>query len=143
MLRGILFSLPKVRVVSKTVQVFIPDVSYLMGHPYEHDKDGLPPQVPRDPPYVVMQPELVRLARRIELAAQMRVLGRWSSTMFQVTNYGLSGLCESHIDPHGAIEGVEVNREARDTSLSSCPTRASPLTRSSGARRQKGPVGVG
>ncbi len=34
--------------------------------------------------------------------------------MSQVTNYGLSGLCESHTDPHGATEGVEVPPERED-----------------------------
>ena len=27
-----------------------------------------------------------------------------SGTMMQVTNYGLAGLCEQHIDPHGIME---------------------------------------
>ncbi len=31
-----------------------------------------------------------------------------------MTNYGLSGLCESHIDPHGATEGVEVPPEREE-----------------------------
>ena len=26
----------------------------------------------------------------------------------QITNYGLGGLCEGHIDPHGYIEGTKV-----------------------------------
>ena len=28
--------------------------------------------------------------------------------VLQVTNYGLGGLCETHFDPHGYIEGVEL-----------------------------------
>ena len=28
----------------------------------------------------------------------------------QVTNYGLGGLCEQHIDPHGYLEGNELPR---------------------------------
>ena len=27
---------------------------------------------------------------------------------FQVTNYGLGGLCEQHIDPHGYLEGKDI-----------------------------------
>ena len=32
-----------------------------------------------------------------------------SSVPYQVTNYGLGGLCEPHIDPHGYIEGTKFN----------------------------------
>ena len=28
----------------------------------------------------------------------------------QVTNYGLGGLCEQHIDPHGYLEGMHLPR---------------------------------
>jgi hypothetical protein len=34
----------------------------------------------------------------------MNVTGRWSSTMYQATNYGLGGLCETHIDPIGYLD---------------------------------------
>jgi hypothetical protein len=30
---------------------------------------------------------------------------------FQVTNYGLGGLCESHADPHGYLEGLDLPPE--------------------------------
>ncbi len=30
---------------------------------------------------------------------------------FQVTNYGLGGLCESHADPHGYLEGMHLPPE--------------------------------
>ena len=49
-----------------------------------------------------------KLSKKIELATKMNIAGYHSSTQYQVTNYGLSGLCESHVDPHGYIEGVEV-----------------------------------
>jgi hypothetical protein len=32
---------------------------------------------------------------------------------FQTTNYGLGGLCEKHIDPHGYIEGNEIVGEQK------------------------------
>jgi len=36
------------------------------------------------------------------------VTSKYSATPFQTTNYGLGGLCEIHMDPHGYIEGKEV-----------------------------------
>ena len=30
--------------------------------------------------------------------------------LLQVTNYGLGGLCEQHIDPHGYLEGMHLPR---------------------------------
>jgi prolyl 4-hydroxylase len=34
--------------------------------------------------------------------------------LYQTTNYGLGGLCESHIDPHGYIEGMELTSSRRE-----------------------------
>ena len=56
-------------------------------------------------------PLLVRISRKIEVATSLNVLGQYSSTPYQTTNYGLGGLCETHIDPHGYIEGVKLTPE--------------------------------
>ena len=47
-----------------------------------------------------------KLNGKIGLATQMETQLQLSSTPMQVTNYGLGGLCECHIDPHGYIEGT-------------------------------------
>jgi hypothetical protein len=41
----------------------------------------------------------------------MNLTGKYSSTAFQTTNYGLGGICEMHLDPHGYIEGADVPKE--------------------------------
>ncbi len=74
----------QVRVVSKTVQVFISDVRYHDGGLNQYDSRGNPPVDQRHPPYEVLHPVLERMAKKIELATQMRVLGKHSSTDFQV-----------------------------------------------------------
>jgi hypothetical protein len=40
---------------------------------------------------------------------QMNITGRYSSTSFQTTNYGLGGTCDTHMDPFGYIEGIEIS----------------------------------
>ena len=87
----------KRRTIHKTVQCWIKDIEY---DPYNEDNDRFN--------YTVNHPLMLKLARKIELATQMNVTGKYSSTDFQTTNYGLGGLCEKHIDPHGYIEGAEV-----------------------------------
>jgi hypothetical protein len=41
----------------------------------------------------------------------MNVTSRWASTQYQTTNYGLGGLCETHLDPHGYLDDVVVPDE--------------------------------
>ncbi len=78
----------QVRIVSKTVQVFIESVSYPngTGMPNLYDPEGRPARKPGKGerfPFEVVHPVLVRLARKIELASRMRVLGRYAATDFQ------------------------------------------------------------
>ena len=86
----------KRKTVHKTVQCWINDITY-GPHREENDPTN----------YTIQFPNMVKLARKLELATQMNVTGKYSSTDFQTTNYGLGGLCEKHIDPHGYIEGAE------------------------------------
>ena len=44
---------------------------------------------------------LWKLSKKISLATQLITDSQTSSTPMQVTNYGLAGLCEPHIDPTG------------------------------------------
>ena len=86
----------KRRSVYKTVQCWIQDVEH-PGHKEFNDPTN----------YTVHHPVMFKLAQKLELATQMNVTGKYSSTEFQTTNYGLGGLCEKHLDPHGYIEGAE------------------------------------
>ena len=90
----------QVRVVSKTVQCWIDDVLF--------NKTSLDSDSELSKNFDVVHPILVKLSKKIEAASRMNVIGRFSSTQYQTTNYGLGGLCETHIDPHGYIEGMEL-----------------------------------
>ena len=91
----------QVRVVSKTVQCWIDDVLF-----NKTSLDSEMDQLSND--FDVVNQILVKLSRKIEAATRMKLIGRFSSTQYQTTNYGLGGLCETHIDPHGYIEGMEL-----------------------------------
>ncbi len=58
------------------------------------------------------------MAKRIELASQLNVTARYSSTAFQTTNYGLGGTCDRHIDPYGYIEGKELGENQEELKMS-------------------------
>jgi hypothetical protein len=90
----------KRRTVHKTVQCWIKDIEY---EDYNEANDMFN--------YTVNFPLMLKLAKKLELATQMNITAKYSSTAFQTTNYGLGGLCERHIDPHGYIEGAESKGE--------------------------------
>ena len=91
-----------VRVIHKTVQAWLDEVDY----PDKHFKETFE--------YVgknyskINYPTLWKLSKKIQLATQLRTDSQLSATVMQVTNYGLAGLCESHIDPHGLMEATEL-----------------------------------
>lgn len=98
----------KRRIIHKTVQAWLtdalwPDTSFTMK--------------PEKMPYVgtnyidIPHPILWKLAKKIQLATQFRTDSQWSATEMQVTDYGLGGLCETHIDPLGIMDGVDVPPE--------------------------------
>ena len=49
----------------------------------------------------------MKLNKRLEAATRMNVTSKWGSSLYQVTNYGLGGLVEAHVDPKGYHEGIE------------------------------------
>ena len=66
----------------------------------------------------VLYPRAETISKRIEKAVDMNVTNQYSSVAYQITSYGLGGLCEDHNDPYGYIEGVvlnESNKELVDT----------------------------
>ena len=87
----------KRQTVHKTVQCWIQDIMY---DDYNQENDLFN--------YTINFPLMFKLSKKLELATQMNVTGKYSASDFQTTNYGLGGLCERHIDPHGYIEGAEV-----------------------------------
>ncbi|QQP41703.1 Uncharacterized protein FKW44_016162, partial [Caligus rogercresseyi] len=104
----------------KSVQHWLPDVNYnkavslniLRGATNKMDpslSDWFEERLPEDPyGYQVHYPVLYSLSHKIQHATRLQVVGRWSSTKYQVTNYGLGGLCEIHTDPHGLFSGRSI-----------------------------------
>lgn len=94
----------KRRIVAKSVQHWIADVEY------EHLEED--PMAPDDNwNYTIADPVMYKLSKKLEAATGLDITGKYSSTSYQTTNYGLGGLCETHIDPHGYIEGAELPYE--------------------------------
>jgi prolyl 4-hydroxylase len=56
--------------------------------------------------FTVLDSRAERLSKRLERAVALNVTNQWSShTSYQVTNYGLGGTCEGHLDAYGYEEG--------------------------------------
>ena len=49
-------------------------------------------------------PILWKLDKKISLATQLRTDLHSSGSYMQVTNYGVGGMCDAHIDPKGIME---------------------------------------
>ena len=77
--------------ILKTIQTWFNDLKYFE----ENDTQSK-----------LIFPHLHKLSKRLELATQLKINLKYASTEFQVTHYGLGGLCETHIDPYGYIEGA-------------------------------------
>jgi prolyl 4-hydroxylase len=84
----------KRRVVSKTVQTWFDEVEW----------PDIEAEYVGDNYTAINYPNLWKISQRIGLATQFKTTGQRSATTMQVTNYGLGGLCELHIDPHGIGE---------------------------------------
>ena len=86
------------RIVHKTVQAWLQDVAWpsIFEDGY-FGKNHLG----------MVNPGLWKLAKRISLATQLVTDTQTGGTLMQVTNYGLGGLCEQHVDPHGLMESDE------------------------------------
>ena len=82
------------KIIHKTVQTWIQEQIFK-------------PKIDEKRPEVdaIVYPTVHSIAKRIQLATQLHTALETSVTKFQVTNYGLGGLCEVHSDPYGYIEG--------------------------------------
>ena len=63
---------------------------------------------------IILYPRAEKISARLEKAINMNVTNQYSSESYQMTNYGLGGLCEDHNDPYGYNEGVELNESNQD-----------------------------
>eukprot|EP00094_Tigriopus_californicus_P006961 TCALIF_06702-PA protein Name:"Similar to P4HA2 Prolyl 4-hydroxylase subunit alpha-2 (Gallus gallus)" AED:0.31 eAED:0.31 QI:0/0/0/1/0/0/2/0/1029 len=107
----------KRKIVHKTVQCWIDDVIYNEEANLKKNKDGIfevQPYLGDQYAHVIFNQTLHKLSKKIQMATNMIITQRWSSTKYQVTNYGLGGLCETHVDPFGIWEGAEVHEEMKE-----------------------------
>ena len=87
------------KIIEKTVQTWMQEINIQRSNvSYELLR-------PSKSQVSIKHPILFDLTKKIKLATQLEVKYPTSSTMTQVTNYGLAGLCEIHNDPYGYIEG--------------------------------------
>ena len=91
----------KTRIVHKSVQFWIDDISYSKMYPNLSDFEV-------DNTYTINFPNMFALSKKIERATGLNTTAKYASTDFQTTNYGLGGLCETHFDPYGYTEGAQL-----------------------------------
>ena len=80
------------KIIHKTVQAWVQEATF---------KEGSDPHPPIEN---VDYPILQKLSQKVALATGLVTHFASSVTKYQVTNYGLGGTCETHIDPYGYIE---------------------------------------
>ena len=96
----------KRRTVAKTVQAWLTDVIWP-----DYFDDNFDDNYAGRNFLEMKDPILWNLLKKIELATQLQTQSHYSASRTQITNYGLGGLCETHVDPHGYLEGAHVPPE--------------------------------
>ena len=106
-----------VRFAGKAVQMWFNDLSYIEEAEYfevmqETGEVMVGQQEIKDLySYDIQHEILLRISRRIEHATLMNITSRWGATRYQVTNYGLAGILECHVDPYGYESGVPIKKD--------------------------------
>ena len=95
------------RVIHKSVQSWLKEVEWPELNKYE---DYVGKNYTK-----INHPILWKLNKKISLATQLRTDIHTSGTDMQVTNYGLGGICERHIDPVGMMELKDVKNYLEST----------------------------
>ena len=121
--------------VAKAIQTFFPDIKYNETQNYyklsknlRELNDDLNDKVSkqhvgnriylagklRDPySYHVINEIMFKISKRIEVATRMNLTSRHGSTEYQVTNYGLAGMVEKHLDCWGVETGTHLPWDRR------------------------------
>ena len=109
------------RTVVKAVTVWLKDIEYPNREIWNQiNKNGQPLKyeitpASQDPyAYIVHHKVLYDISKRIELATYLNVTVRYGASLYQTTNYGLSGMVGSHMDPWGYETGVELSEERKE-----------------------------
>ena len=96
------------KIIEKTVQMWMQEIDIQRGNnSYELLR-------PKQSHVSIKHPILYDLTKKISLATHLTTKYPTSSTMTQITNYGLGGLCEVHNDPYGYIEGQKLGAGHED-----------------------------
>ena len=109
-----------VRIVGKAVQVWISDLSYTEKAEYlsrtteRGDVIYEQLEIKELYSYNVDEEILLRISHRIQHATRMNITSRWGATPYQVTNYGLGGMVECHVDPYGYESEVPLDYNHRE-----------------------------
>ena len=88
----------KVKVIYKSVQAWMKTIMFAGDDREDYTPDN----------FTIIDRRAEKLSARLEKCLNLNVTGQWSSHQYQVTNYGIGGLCETHIDPFGYLEGVDI-----------------------------------
>ena len=110
----------KVEVVSKAITNWFHDIQYNEEQTYKKISfDGMPLKYDitplKDPyGYSIKLTTMYRISKKIELITSLNVTSRFGSSPYQATNYGLSGMVVTHIDPWGVESGVDIVEERVD-----------------------------
>ena len=107
--------------VAKAVQTFFKDVEYDEKVKYNkinninndinrREGNRIYTPEPLDNPYSykIRNKVMFKISKRIEAATRMNVTHRYGSSEYQVTNYGLGGMAEMHLDCWGVENGVHL-----------------------------------
>ena len=104
--------------VRKAVTLWLNEIAYInYANWAQISRDGQPLEYEVTPsgkdPYChnVNHKRLNDISKRIELATYLNVTARYGASPYQTTNYGLSGMVVSHLDPWGYEKGVELSKE--------------------------------
>ena len=107
-------------VFGKAIQTWFSDIKY--NEKPHHIKFGKPPtyydlQVKHPYSYSVTHPIMHKISRKIELSSDFNVTTRYGASNYQTTNYGLSGLIATHVDPWGHESGKHLPKDRKDLLL--------------------------
>ena len=110
----------KVEVVAKAVTSWFHDIQYNEEQIYTKTsfegkplKFEIPPL--KDPySFSIKLKTMYKISKKIELMTSLNVTTRFGASPYQATNYGLSGMVVTHIDPWGFESGIDIVEERAD-----------------------------
>jgi hypothetical protein len=109
--------------VTKAVTTWFNDIEYNEPQTYIKTSSQGEPLAYEHPPltdpysFKVEHETMHRISRKVELATNFNVTTRHGASKYQTTNYGLSGMVVSHMDPWGYEKGAELVEDRQQLSI--------------------------